>query len=231
MVAELEHPLSREDPRDKKAYFTKMTGFRRVATPLAITLFSMFADLTVHGAENIIADGPVIVAANHLTNMDVLPLQMAVQSRPIFYMGKEELFRNPLMDWGLRHMGGFPVYRGASDEWAMRHAEMVLRRGLVLGIFPEGSRSRGKGLTSAKSGAARLAMAVGCPILPVAVHGPQYMFKQLKRRTPVQVSLGQPIYARPGESALGLTDRMMFAMAEMLPHEQRGVYATHPKGF
>ena len=166
-----------------------------------------------------------------MTNFDVLPLQIAVTPRPIFYMGKDELFQKPLQDWIFRNMGAFPVDRGGGDDWAIQQAERVLRAGQVLGIFPEGSRSKGKGLKSAKTGAARLAILVGCPIVPAAVHGPQYLFRAFPKRTPVQITLGDPIVPRPGESALSLTDRVMFVLAEMLPPEQRGVYSFRPKGF
>lgn len=231
MVAELEHPLHLEDPRDRKAYFTSMTLFRHIATPAAIGALALFAEVHVTGAEKIPGTGPVVLAANHVTNFDVVPLQQAVNPRPIFFMGKEELYRNPIADWVFRHMGSFPVYRGHADEWAMRHAEKVLQKGLVLGIFPEGTRSKGKGLKSAKSGAARLAIAEGCPIVPAAVHGPQELFKKFPTRTRVEITIGDPIYPRPGESPLALSDRMMFTLAEMLPASQRGVYAVRPKGF
>ena len=86
-------------------------------------------------------------------------------------MGKAELFKHPALDWLLRQLGGFPVNRGAHDEWAMQHARGVLEHGQVLGIFPEGRRNRGSGLQQAKTGAARLAIEAGCQIVPVALQG------------------------------------------------------------
>lgn len=231
MVAELENPVPYADPREQKTYYTKMTPFRQVATPLVLGTFRGFAEVEITGSEKVPESGAVILAANHLTNFDVLPLQMAIASRPIFYMGKEELFRNPVSDWVLRQMGGFPVYRGGGDDWAMHQAAKVLEHGQVLGIFPEGTRSRGKGLAPAKTGAARLALDHGCPILPVAIHGPEHMFKRFPRRTTVHINIGDPVLPLPGESALNLTDRLMFALAAMLPAEQRGAYSFRPKGF
>jgi 1-acyl-sn-glycerol-3-phosphate acyltransferase len=218
------------DPRDRKTYYTKMTPFRRFAQPVLLAGFRAMSKMTVSGAERLPASGPVILAANHLTNYDVFFLQAAIQ-RLIFFMGKEELFRHPAMDWGLRQLGGFPVYRGTGDEWAMRHAEQVLRAGQVLGIFPEGTRSKGKGLRPAKTGAARLALAVGCPIQPVALHGPQYIFRRPSRRVTVSVSFAEPVLPDEDDSLLSLTDRFMFAMANMLPVELRGAYRTQPEGF
>jgi 1-acyl-sn-glycerol-3-phosphate acyltransferase len=219
------------DPRDQKTYYIKMTPFRRVAQPILIAGFRVMTKIVVERANRMPSNGPVILAANHLTNYDVFFLQAAI-SRPIFFMGKEELFRNPAMDWALRRLGGFPVYRSAGDEWALRHAERVLQAGEVLGMFPEGTRSKGKGLKPAKTGVARLALAMGCPIQPVALHGPQYMFKQIRRRrTEVTVTFGEPIYPEEEDSPLSLTDQLMFAMAAMLPIEMRGTYRSRPPGF
>jgi 1-acyl-sn-glycerol-3-phosphate acyltransferase len=219
------------DLRDQKTYYTRMTAFRRVAQPIIIGGFRVMTRIVVERADWMPPSGPVILAANHLTTYDVFFLQAAI-SRPIFFMGKEELFRNPAMDWALRQLGGFPVYRSAGDEWALRHAERVLRAGEVLGMFPEGTRSKGKGLKPAKTGVARLALAVGCPIQPVALHGPQYMFRRLHRhRTEVTVTFGEPIYPEEEGSPLGLTDQFMFAMAAILPIEMRGAYRSRPHGF
>jgi 1-acyl-sn-glycerol-3-phosphate acyltransferase len=218
------------DPRDQKNYYFQMTPTRQILTPIVKVIFSLFGATQARGVNHLPASGPVILAANHLTNYDVFPLQF-VLPRPIFYMGKEELFRNPLMDSLLRQLGGFPVHRGAQDTWAIQHAERVLAHGQVLGIFPEGTRSKGHGLRPAKTGVARLAQSAGCPIVPVAIHGTQYMFRHFPRRTWIRIALGEPIYPEPDETHLGLTERVMFSMAAMLPPEARGAYRYHPAGF
>lgn len=230
MAVESEKFVDVEDPRLKKTYYTQMTPFRRAATPLVLGIFKLLAQVKVEGKEKTPLNGALILAANHLTNFDVFPLQIALP-RPIFFMGKEELFRNPLMDWAFRQLGGFPVYRGANDEWAMRHAEMVLRRSQVLGIFPEGTRSQGKGLKPAKTGAARLSMKLNCPILPVALHGTQTMMKQFPQRAAIWVSIGDPVYPSVQDTHASLIERVMFAIAEMLPENLRGAYQYHPPGF
>lgn len=218
------------DPREQKTFYFQMTPFRRVATLLVRGIFMLFADLTVEGSQNMPMHGAVILAANHLTNFDVFPMQFSLK-RPIFFMGKEELFRNPLMDWALRQLGGFPVYRGAQDTWAIAHAERVLQHGQVLGIFPEGTRNKGHGLRTAKTGAARLAQKMNCPIVPMALHGTQYLIGRFPRRGNVHIKIGEPIYSERNESALSLTDRVMFTLAEMLPPEARGAYRYRPPGF
>ncbi len=230
IVLKIDDVLTAPEPRNQKQYYFESTLTRRVITAIARLVFLFFTRLEVSGLENLPAEGGVVLAANHMTNFDVFPIQL-VLPRLIFFMGKEELFRQPLMDAMLRRLGGFPVERGARDEWAIRHAQAVLQRGLVLGIFPEGKRNRGKGLAPAKSGAARLAISTGCPIVPVAVQGTQNMFKSISKRIPVVVKIGAPIYARQTDSILGLTDNLMFTLAGMLPVELRGAYARQPEGF
>ncbi len=226
----METALPITDPRQRKVYYFHTTLVRRVAKAILSVLFTFIARIEISGLENLPDRGAVILAANHLTNFDVFPMSLAIE-RQIFFMGKEELFRHPVLDWFLRKLGGFPVYRGANDAWALQHAGRVLEHQQVLGIFPEGKRSKGSGMRPGKSGVARLAIQSGAPIVPVAVNGTQYMFRHFPRRTRITLILGKPIYPRPDESQLALTDRVMYAIADMLPPEARGVYARRPQGF
>ena len=218
------------DARDKKRFYFTDTPQRRALIGLVRSLFKPIMTMEVTGLENFPRHGAVILAANHVTNFDVFPMQFALP-RPIFFMGKAELFKNPLMDVILRNLSGFPVHRGEKDEWAMRHATKVLKHGQTLGIFPEGKRSKGKGLSVAKTGAARLAIEVHCPLVPMAVVGSDQLFKQFPHRTCVQIKILPPLLPNPGESPLPLTDRLMFTLARALPESMRGVYAELPKGF
>lgn len=219
-----------EDPRDHKHFVFHITLFRRFIVALVRALFWPITKRTVTGLENLPGEGPVVLASNHLTNFDVFPMQLEIP-RPLFFMAKSELHKNPILDVMLRYLGAFPVYRGEKDQWAIRHAEQVLEHDQVLAMFPEGTRSKGRGLRAGKTGAARLALHANCPILPVAVEGTHEMFKRFPRRTPVKITIGEPIYPEPGETTLGLTDRLMFTIAGMLPEELRGVYAKRPAGF
>lgn len=218
------------DPRDRKRFYFHATLLRRFAVWLLTYVFRLFMVMDVRGLEHLPADGAVIVASNHVTNFDVFPMQLSLP-RPIFYMGKAELFKLPPLDWLFRNLGAFPVYRGEKDAWAIRHARKVLDHGQMLGMFPEGHRSKGRGLGVAKTGTARLAIEADCPILPMAITGSDGFFKYLPRRARVTVNLLPPLLPRPGETPLALTDRLMFALAFALPEEMRGVYAEMPKGF
>jgi 1-acyl-sn-glycerol-3-phosphate acyltransferase len=226
----LETQIEDSDPRQNKHYYFEDTQLRRFTTIAFTALFRGLAVIHARGLEKLPLSGPVILAANHLTNFDVFPLQI-VLPRLIFYMGKAELFKNPLLDAYLRRLGGFPVQRGAKDEWALQHARKVLEHGQVLGMFPEGTRSKGNGLRPAKTGIARLSLATGAPIIPLALTGTQRMFRRFPRRTRITITLGDPIFPKPHDTVLGLTDQSMFALASLLPPKLRGVYAQHPAGF
>jgi 1-acyl-sn-glycerol-3-phosphate acyltransferase len=218
------------DPRDKKKYYLVDTSQRRALVALARFLFNFIMKMDVVGLEHFPRKGPVVLVANHVTNFDVFPMQFALP-RPIFFMGKAELFKNPVMDLFLRNLSGFPVNRGEKDLWAMRHAAKVLNRGQTLGMFPEGKRSKGKGLSVAKTGAARLAIDAQCPILLMAVTGSDKFFKRFPHRARVQIELLPLLWPKPDETPVALTDRMMFRLAQALPQEMRGVYAETPRGF
>jgi 1-acyl-sn-glycerol-3-phosphate acyltransferase len=218
------------DPRDSKRFFLENTTTRKILTASVRFGFYFISKIETSGVGYFPAAGPVVMVANHLTEYDVFPIQF-VLPRLIFFMGKAELFANPLVDPIFRRLGGFPVHRGEKDEWAARYSLRVLEKGDVLGIFPEGKRSRGHGLHTGKTGAARFALAARAPIIPVGVEGTDEMFKYFPRRTPVHVRVGEPIHAMPGEAPIELTDRMMFALADLLPRRLRGVYSQRPPGF
>jgi 1-acyl-sn-glycerol-3-phosphate acyltransferase len=222
--------LPENDPRPNLYYPLYETRFHKLIVWLARRVLYPFMDLRVSGVENLPADGAVVVACNHLVDFDVFPLQLALP-RMIYYMGKAELFQNPLIHWAFRNLGAFPVYRGERDTWALERAREILLSGQIVAMFPEGTRSRGKGLALAKPGAAKLALEMDCPIIVVSVAGIQDLVKALPRRTIVNVIIAPPIYPAANDSPLSLTDKIMFTMAANLPAELRGVYAEVPEGF
>ena len=211
------------DPRDRKQFVYHATPLRKFILWLLMWLFRWIMKLEVHGMENVPLEGALIVASNHITNWDVIPMQLALP-RVIFFMGKAELFRFPLIDIVFRNCGAFPVYRGEKDAWAMRHARRVLDHGQTLGMFPEGHRSKGKGLGAAKTGAARLANEASFPILPMAITGSDQFFKSFPYRTRVTVTFLPLILSNSNDDPTELTDHLMFAIASALPEKLRGVY-------
>lgn len=218
------------DSRDSKRYYFEATLTRILTIEIVRVLYKSVAVINAFGTENLPASGAVVLAANHITNFDGFLMQFVIP-RPIFFMGKAELYRNPLLDIYMRQLGTFPVKRGERDVWAIDHAKRVLEKGKVLGIFAEGKRSKGHGLRAAKTGAARLAIATQSPIVPVAIAGTQNILKKFPGRTQTTVIFGMPIPPSPSHSPASLTDTIMFSIAELLPEEMRGVYANRPEGY
>lgn len=218
------------DSRDRRRFAFHTTPFRKLFVAFLRQSFRLIMKMDVHGMENLPLDGPVVVACNHVTSFDVFPMQLSLP-RPIFFMAKAELFKFPLMDVALRDLGAFPVYRGEKDAWAMKHARKVLENGQTLGMFPEGTRNKGRGLGVAKTGTARMAIDAKCPIVPMVVTGTDRFFKGFPHRANVTVMLLPPLMPNSGETPLALTDRLMFSMAAALPEDMRGVYAEIPKWF
>lgn len=127
-----------------------------------------FIPYIVKNKEKIPQDRNFILCANHLAISD--PLRLAcIEKRQIFYLSKAELFRNKPLAWLLRSLGCIPVQRGRGDVEAIDQAGEVLRRGDIMGIFIEGTRSRDGELGQPKAGAVMLAHQHHVPILPVCI--------------------------------------------------------------
>lgn len=127
------------------------------------------ARLQVKGRGRVPLEGPVILAVNHFTWADPIVLGAALP-RPTYYLAKERLFVNPLSRWFFTSMGQIPVNRQAGgNEDAIQTAVDLLSRGIVVGVFPEGTRSRYGELKRGKTGIARIAARSGAPVVPIGV--------------------------------------------------------------
>jgi 1-acyl-sn-glycerol-3-phosphate acyltransferase len=199
---------------------------------VAIILKPFFLRLQIEGEEHIPANGGCVVACNHTRGPDYVIVGYA-SPRQIYFMAKAEIFAyHPLLAKLVASAGAFPVHRGRGDMHAIEQAVEVVRAGHVLGMFPEGTRSRTGGLQRGKLGVARIALGAQAPIVPVVVIGSEPVLHdvlKLKRRPLVVVRFGPPVEAvgsaTNSQDIQWLTTRMMLAMAELLPPERRGYYA------
>ena len=209
--------------------------FYWLASGLVWLLLRLLTRCEVLGVENVPRKGPVIIVSNHLSMVDP-PVLGALTPRKIIFMGKEELFQRPVLNWLMHGYEAFPVRRGEPDRQALRKSHRVLREGLALGLFPEGTRSRSGALQRGHPGAALLALESGAPIVPVAVMGTSEVARWpgiLRRRT-IRVVYGEPFYVSTptpgpervsGRRRLGeVTDLIMAKVAALLPADRRGVY-------
>ena len=187
----------------------------------------------VHGLENIPKSGAVILTCNHFSVGDP-PTLTGTFPRRIVWMAKQELFDFPVFG-KLYSMGGFiSVRRFEGDLRAVRRSQAALRRGHVLGMFPEGTRSGGR-LGSGEPGTALIALRTGAPILPAAIWGTEnvQLPRSLFGRTHVHIRFGEP-YRLPETTKVTKrqvaegTDQIMRHIADLLPAQYHGVYAEEP---
>ena len=144
-------------------------SFREGVKSFARVLIGTLWPYRAVGVENIPAEGGAVLCCNHISNMDPIHL-LCAQKRHIYFMAKKELFRVGLFRWLLgKVMGVFAVDRKASDKDAVVHAIRLVRDGHVMGIFPEGTRSKDGNLARGKAGVAMIAARTGAPIIPCCI--------------------------------------------------------------
>ena len=153
-------------------------------------LFRIVYRLKVIGRENIPKTGPVVIACNHVSLLDP-PMVGTASSRPVHFMAKSELFV-PILGPLYKSLGAFPVHRGAGDAHAIRTALTILKHREVLGIFPEGTRSKDGRLGKAQPGALAIALKGRAAVVATCILG-----SDLKRRSSfwpkVTVVFGKPM--------------------------------------
>lgn len=189
----------------------------------------------VKGAERLTsAEGGIIVAPNHLSWFDPLVVAFTLweADRPPRFLGKESVFRVPVIGSVITHAGQIPVYRETADAAnAIRDALTALDRGECVVVYPEGTITRDPGLwpMSAKTGAVRLALMSGRPLFPLAQWGAQEVMRPYRRelrllpRKTMHVRVGPPVdlsdlEGRPpdAETLAIASDRLMDAISELL---------------
>jgi len=206
---------------------------RRVLGPVTRKVWN----IDVSGFERLPESGPAILCPNHISFLDSMFLMLTVP-RNISFVGKAEYMDS----WKTKHLfpalGMIPIDRsgGEKAQTALDAAGDVLRRGELFGIFPEGTRSRDGKLYKGRTGAARLALEVGCPIYPVGVVGTAEI-QPPGARAPrpfksCSITIGRPIrperYVGRSEPHLAwrsMIDEVMFEIREMTGQEYRNHYA------
>lgn len=210
---------------------------RRVLQPLVSRLWHF----EVEGLENVPATGPAVLCPNHAAFVDSVVVP-AVLDRTLIYVGKAEY----LDDWKTKYLfpalGMIPIDRRGGDhsKAALDAARQVLRSGGLFGIYPEGTRSRSGKLHKGRTGAARLAVETGAPLIPVGLLGTRDIQPpdQVMPRfgLPVRIRFGRPIQSsryrhRVGDHAVyrSLTDEVMFELGQLTGLEYVDTYANAPQ--
>lgn len=133
----------------------------------------------VRGHEHFPKEGGVLICSNHIHALDP-PVVGILAPRPVHFMAKEELFNAPILKTLIPRLNAFPVKRGMSDREAMRKAIQLLKEGNVVGLFPEGTRSKDGQLKKGLAGAGFFALRGNAVVVPTAIVGPYKPFKRLK---------------------------------------------------
>ncbi|MDR3281538.1 MAG: 1-acyl-sn-glycerol-3-phosphate acyltransferase [Endomicrobium sp.] len=153
------------------------------------TIFGLFYRCHVFGVENIPKSGGAIIAPNHISFFDP-PLSGSTIKRPVYFMAKKELFNIPIFGWIIKQTNAFPVKRDTLGMFAIKHAFYILKKGRLLLMFPEGTRSKNGKIGIARAGVGMVACNAQVPLIPVKIENTNTMlrFKQIK------IKYGKPIY-------------------------------------
>ena len=193
----------------------------------------------VENSENLPETGGALITTNHLSRLDT-PLLMAITDRTdLVAIVAREYREKPFFRWILSKTGSMVwMDRETTDFSAIREALDYLRQGALVGIAPEGTRSKGThGLLEGKQGAALMAARAAVPIVPVGIIGSDQINAGWERlqRPPVTIRIGTP-YRLPVMDnedrqawLVRYTDEIMCRIAALLPASYRGFYAEHPR--
>jgi 1-acyl-sn-glycerol-3-phosphate acyltransferase len=201
------------------------------ARQIARLLHMVFLNLQVEGREHIPTDTQVLITFNHLGYMDVpvLASQFAPGVNwPAGFSAKK--YKGTWLELFFRVGSPIWIEQDTPDRSALMTATTLIKRGHNIVIAPEGTRSRTKQLQQSKGGAAFLANRNNVAILPAAVWGTEHAFKKIRPRAHVRFG---KVYHLPEGRARGpeldaLSERIMCALAALLPETYHGVYRGNP---
>jgi 1-acyl-sn-glycerol-3-phosphate acyltransferase len=188
----------------------------RVVMALATPIVKWWGRLEVIGLSLLPADGPTVLMANHDSAWDPVVVGVAARHRQIRALAKSSLWRHRSLGWVLDRMGQIPIERGRGDLVAMSAAITAVGAGSCVGVFPEGTVSRGQVLRPL-SGAGRVVLAVpAAKVLGVSVTGVVDIVR-FPRRPRIKVEFFDPGRPAAGESPLALTRRIMSDVRDRAP--------------
>jgi len=174
---------------------------------------------TIQGMENMPAEGPVILAINHISIWDPLVAASSLP-RKVSFMAKEELFSIPVLGKIFLKVGAFPVKRGQGDMNAIRQSLAILKEGRVLGLFPEGTRSKTGKIQKGLPGMVLLMEKSKASVVPIKMFGTHHLLT--KGWGNIVVVVGKPMTAQMLQAPEGvenrrewIADRIMQAMLEL----------------
>lgn len=210
--------------------------YRILASLVKAILRLMGWRVQVGGPGAVPRTGPAVLAANHVSYLDPVMLAWAADrvGRPVRFLAKDELFARRGFGGLMRRVGHIPVDRHGEAGAALTGGLAALERGELVGMFPEATISPSFVPKRAKTGAARMAVGAGVPLVPVALWGGQRIATKgrrprLQRGVVLSVRVGKPVPYEPGEDARAVTGRLMTALHELVEDAAAG-YPQRPAG-
>lgn len=173
-------PKKKEAPPKQETKKPKHTFLYMLVMCIYAVLAKVIFRMRIVGKENFPQEENYIIMGNHVAFWDPLTLALCNLKREIHFMGKKELFKNPILGWVWTKVHAFPVDRGNLDMAAMRTAMKIVKSGETLGIFPEGTRSHTDEMLPLLSGASVLALKSGVQVIPVYINGRYKPFRPMR---------------------------------------------------
>jgi 1-acyl-sn-glycerol-3-phosphate acyltransferase len=207
--------------------------FRVIAPPFFRALFHLLTRVELEGLENVPSKGGYLVASNHVSIFE--PPALAVfWPRPLEIVGAVDVLNRPVQGQIMKLYGTLEVHRGQADRSLLMAVIKRLKSGLPVLIFPEGGRSHTPGLREGWTGSAYVAAKADVPVVPVGITGTESLVDKLKqfKRTRLHIRVGRPLRL-PGvpfrsaarkQALQKNTDKIMQAIAALLPPSHQGVY-------
>lgn len=155
-------------------------------------VFNLFFRIRISGQENIPREGGFILASNHLSYLDP-PLVGTWVPRQVYFMAKQELFKNRLLGNIITRTNALPLRRGTIDRVALKRCVETLKAGYVLTVFPEGTRAKEGHFLKPKPGIGMIAVRAGCPIVPTFIDGSNRLWDCLLGRYRLSITYGKPL--------------------------------------
>lgn len=177
--------------------------------------------------------GPLLIITNHINFLELPTLVTHMGKRPFTGIAKAESWDNIFKKILFDMWGGIPIRRGEADREALYQVLDALKRKMIVGLAPEGTRSHNGCLQYGRPGVLLMALRSRAPILPIAVHGQEHFWENLRKlkRTRIDIEVGnafhldadsQPVIREVRE---GMMREVMFQMAALLPPDNRGMYS------
>lgn len=210
--------------------------YAAIAGSLTAWMGLMAWHVRIDGLEHIPTRGPAVLATNHIGYLDWLFIGLAGRrrGRNVRFVAKRELWDRGFTRAVMRGARHIPVDRYGSPGTGVEAAVAALRRGEIVGMFPESTISRSFLPTRGKTGSARMAMKVGAPLIPGAVWGSQRIMtkgrpRNLRRGIAITVTFGDPIEYEPTEDPAAVTERLMRGIGGLV-REAIADYPQSPSG-